>query len=132
VPASMPSTGAGMRRHVRTSHAGLPCNHAAESFVSFIPLFDRLDRTSTTLSPADPWMCQIVRLIHAPDIARRTLEGVARRGSSAGKAGMAAAPCLQASQCTKTQPKTTVRPNVLAVSATAEETKRRSAEPGPK
>ena len=33
VPASMPSTGAGMRRHV---HAG---NHAAESFVSFIPLF---------------------------------------------------------------------------------------------
>jgi hypothetical protein len=32
----MPSTGAGMRRHV---HAG---NHAAESFVSFIPLFDGL------------------------------------------------------------------------------------------
>jgi hypothetical protein len=30
----MPLTGAGMRRHV---HAG---NHAAESFVSFIPLFD--------------------------------------------------------------------------------------------
>jgi hypothetical protein len=29
-----------MRRHVRTSHPGLPCNHAAESFVSFIPLFD--------------------------------------------------------------------------------------------
>jgi hypothetical protein len=34
VPASTPSTGAGMRRHV---HLG---NHAAESFVSFIPLFD--------------------------------------------------------------------------------------------
>jgi hypothetical protein len=34
VPASMPLTGAGMRRHV---HSG---NHAAESFVSFIPLFD--------------------------------------------------------------------------------------------
>jgi hypothetical protein len=32
VPASMPLAGAGMRRHV---HAG---NHAAESFVSFIPL----------------------------------------------------------------------------------------------
>jgi hypothetical protein len=32
VPASDPA-GAGMRRHV---HAG---NHAAESFVSFIPLF---------------------------------------------------------------------------------------------
>jgi hypothetical protein len=30
----MPFTGAGMRRHV---HSG---NHAAESFVSFIPLFD--------------------------------------------------------------------------------------------
>jgi hypothetical protein len=29
----MPLTGAGMRRHV---HSG---NHAAESFVSFIPLF---------------------------------------------------------------------------------------------
>jgi hypothetical protein len=36
VPASMPLTGAGMRRHV---HSG---NHAAESFVSFIPLLDRL------------------------------------------------------------------------------------------
>jgi hypothetical protein len=35
VPASMPLTGAGMRRHV---HAG---NHAAESFVSFIPLLGR-------------------------------------------------------------------------------------------
>jgi hypothetical protein len=35
VPAS-DLAGAGMRRHV---HAG---NHAAESFVSFIPLFDRL------------------------------------------------------------------------------------------
>ena len=33
VPASDPA-GAGMRRHV---HSG---NHAAESFVSFIPLFD--------------------------------------------------------------------------------------------
>jgi hypothetical protein len=32
VPASMLSAGAGMRRHV---HSG---NHAAESFVSFIPL----------------------------------------------------------------------------------------------
>ena len=31
-----------MRRHVRTNHAGLPCNRAAESFVSFIPLFDGL------------------------------------------------------------------------------------------
>jgi len=38
VPASI-RAGAGMRRHVRTSHSGLPCNHAAESFVSFIPLF---------------------------------------------------------------------------------------------
>jgi hypothetical protein len=36
VPASMPLTGAGMRRHVQSG------NHAAESFVSFIPLFDRL------------------------------------------------------------------------------------------
>ena len=35
VPASMPLTGAGMRRHVH------PGNHAAESFVSFIPLFGR-------------------------------------------------------------------------------------------
>jgi hypothetical protein len=34
VPASMPLAGAGMRRH---AHSG---NHAAESFVSFIPLFD--------------------------------------------------------------------------------------------
>jgi hypothetical protein len=33
VPAFMPLTGAGMRRH---AHSG---NHAAESFVSFIPLF---------------------------------------------------------------------------------------------
>jgi hypothetical protein len=33
VPASMPPAGAGMRRHVH------PGNHAAESFVSFIPLF---------------------------------------------------------------------------------------------
>ena len=33
VTASMPLAGAGMRRHV---HSG---NHAAESFVSFIPLF---------------------------------------------------------------------------------------------
>jgi hypothetical protein len=32
----MPFASAGMRRHV---HAG---NHAAESFVSFIPLFDRM------------------------------------------------------------------------------------------
>jgi hypothetical protein len=35
VPASIPA-GAGMRRHVH------PGKHAAESFVSFIPLFDRL------------------------------------------------------------------------------------------
>jgi hypothetical protein len=33
-PASNPA-GAGMRRHVHSA------NHAAESFVSFIPLFDR-------------------------------------------------------------------------------------------
>ena len=32
--------GAGMRRHLNESHASLPCNGAAESFVSFIPLFD--------------------------------------------------------------------------------------------
>jgi hypothetical protein len=129
VPASIPA-GAGIRRHLRLSAACGARVGAAESFVSFIPLFDRLDRTSTTSSPAELWMCQIVRLIHALDIARRTLEGVARRGSSAGKAGMAAAPCLQASQCAKTQPKTTVRPNVLAVSAVAEGAQRRSAEQG--
>jgi hypothetical protein len=40
VPASN-RDGAGMRRHVRTSHANPPCSHAAESFVSFIPLFGR-------------------------------------------------------------------------------------------
>ena len=34
MPASMLLAGAGMRRH---AHSG---NHAAESFVSFIPLFD--------------------------------------------------------------------------------------------
>jgi hypothetical protein len=32
--------GAGMRRHLNESHARLPCSGAAESFVSFIPLFD--------------------------------------------------------------------------------------------
>jgi hypothetical protein len=42
--------GAGMKRHVRTRHAGLPCNRAAESFVSFIPLFD-----STLLIPRLQW-----------------------------------------------------------------------------
>jgi hypothetical protein len=36
VPASMPLAGAGMRRHAH------PGNHAAESFVSFIPLFGGL------------------------------------------------------------------------------------------
>ena len=29
-----------MRRHLNESHAGLPYSGAAESFVSFIPLFD--------------------------------------------------------------------------------------------
>jgi hypothetical protein len=32
--------GAGMRRHLDESHTSLPCSRAAESFVSFIPLFD--------------------------------------------------------------------------------------------
>jgi len=39
----MPLTGAGMRRHV---HSG---NHAAESFVSFIPLFGGADDLSVSL-----------------------------------------------------------------------------------
>ncbi len=39
MPASI-LDGAGMRRHLNGSHAGLPCSGAAESFVSFIPLFD--------------------------------------------------------------------------------------------
>ncbi len=42
-------TGAGMRRHV---HAG---NHAAESFVSFIPLFGRLDPTPAYTCPDAVW-----------------------------------------------------------------------------
>jgi hypothetical protein len=32
--------GAGMRRHLNERHAALPYSGAAESFVSFIPLFD--------------------------------------------------------------------------------------------
>jgi len=48
VPASDPA-GAGMRRHVH------PGNHAAESFVSFIPLFDGpLDVASAQPLAADP------------------------------------------------------------------------------
>jgi hypothetical protein len=38
--------GAGMRRHLDESHAGLPYSGAAESFVSFIPLFDGVPRAS--------------------------------------------------------------------------------------
>jgi hypothetical protein len=38
VPASV-RDGACMTRHLRESHASLPCSGAAESFVSFIPLF---------------------------------------------------------------------------------------------
>ena len=40
VPASMPLTGAGIRRHLRLSAACGARVGAAESFVSFIPLFD--------------------------------------------------------------------------------------------
>ena len=40
VPASMPLTGAGIRRHLRPSAACGARVGAAESFVSFIPLFD--------------------------------------------------------------------------------------------
>ena len=36
--------GAGMRRHLNERHAGRPYAGAAESFVSFIPLFDRPPR----------------------------------------------------------------------------------------
>jgi len=39
VPASV-QAGAGMRRHLNGSHAGRPYAGAAESLVSFIPLFD--------------------------------------------------------------------------------------------
>ncbi len=39
MPACCPG-GAGMRRHLNGSHPGLPYSGAAESFVSFIPLFD--------------------------------------------------------------------------------------------
>jgi hypothetical protein len=52
VPASMPLAGAGMRRHV---HSG---NHAAESFVSFIPLFD-----GTALEPVlDLQACHLAKV----------------------------------------------------------------------
>ena len=40
MPASMLSTGAGIRRHLRPSAACGARVGAAESFVSFIPLFD--------------------------------------------------------------------------------------------
>ena len=68
VPASMPSTGAGMRRHV---HAG---NHAAESFVSFIPLFGgaaaQLVRSCRSSSAAD---CHArAPMTHADGSAART------------------------------------------------------------
>jgi len=47
VPAS-DRAGAGMRRHVHS------CNHAAESFVSFIPLFGRSQiRAPTFRTPHD-------------------------------------------------------------------------------
>ena len=42
VPASMPLTGAGIRRHLRLSAACGARVGAAESFVSFIPLFGGL------------------------------------------------------------------------------------------
>jgi hypothetical protein len=65
-----------MRRHLR------PGNGAAESFVSFIRLFDRaLHPPTTTWAPADRVLGKIVRPIHAATTIYPTLEGVARRAS---------------------------------------------------
>jgi hypothetical protein len=60
--------GAGMRRHVRTSHAGLPCNRAAESFVSFIPLFDGMPT-----GRAKPFAAQVQDL-RSGNMSRRRLK----------------------------------------------------------
>jgi hypothetical protein len=51
--------GAGMRRHLNKSHTSLPCLGAAESFVSFIPLFGgpgsgrTVDASSWPTGPSD-------------------------------------------------------------------------------
>ncbi len=54
--------GAGMRRHLNESRAGLPRSGAAESFVSFIPLFDGAPRLLVVgrLSSVQPFDCQIL------------------------------------------------------------------------
>jgi hypothetical protein len=54
VPASMPSTGAGIRRHLRLSAACGARVGAAESFVSFIPLFDGPVIATPTLATPSP------------------------------------------------------------------------------
>ena len=64
VPASMPLTGAGMRRHV---HAG---NHAAESFVSFIPLFGGA-ATHRAVRPPSAVTQRIARIADEPSQRRR-------------------------------------------------------------
>jgi hypothetical protein len=69
---------AGMRRHLNGSHASLPCSGAAESFVSFIPLFGRPPH-SQDVRASQPGACQILRPIHATLISLATLEGAARR-----------------------------------------------------
>ena len=86
----MPPSGlpAGAQGGTSACHTG-----AALSFVSCIRLFGRTVHTPTTMwAPADSGLCQIVRLIHATASIYTTLEGVARRATSVGRAGEAAAP----------------------------------------
>ena len=72
VPASMPSTSAGMRRHV---HSG---NHAAESFVSFIPLFDSEATLAKPFWP--PCQLRLPPVIVPPTPARNCADNGAREG----------------------------------------------------
>jgi hypothetical protein len=56
----MPLTGAGMRRHLRTSNACRAHVGAAESFVSFIPLFG----AAVALQTADPRLSLLLAMQH--------------------------------------------------------------------
>jgi hypothetical protein len=69
--------GAGMRRHVH------PGNHAAESFVSFIPLFDGalLRRTNAVQDLPDRAIGNVrhVDTIHLTNLREDSLEGIVAR-----------------------------------------------------
>ena len=83
--------GAGMRRHVN------PGNHAAESFVSFIPLFDR------------------------PPILRRELlsSNTARAYTSGGASPILRVTCVTRSREGKTAEHASLRPGIEVVETTA-------------